>query len=305
MSVSGANAVNGLIPTGSRNGNEAAFTAFDGELWFAGDDNNAPQGMSGLWGLWRTDGTAAGTQEITGIAGTSPGWNLEPAAIRAFILRTLRFAMASCGSPVIGNSGPKGTSGADGLWIGDGTAYGTYELNLIGLASTGADPGDGGYFGLTPADFTALGNGEVLFSGWDIFGYNGLWVSDGTNAGTQELTVAGAWTGSDPNSPDASGLSPSDLTLFKGKALFSGIDLSGSYGLWVTDGTDDGTFELTATSFSDPYNLTVFNGEALFAAADPGGETGLWITDGTAAGHLSSLALPGRTQAATVYIPRA
>ena len=57
--------------------------------------------------------------------------------------------------------------------------------------------------GLNPTNLTVF-NGEVLFGGLDASGDMGLWVTNGTVAGTQELTgVAGA---------DPSGLAPSDLT---------------------------------------------------------------------------------------------
>jgi hypothetical protein len=60
---------------------------------------------------------------------------------------------------------------------------------------------------------------SVLFFGADAGGDVGLGVTDGTAAGTQELTpIAGA---------DPSGLQPSDLTLYGGEVLFAGYDASG------------------------------------------------------------------------------
>src|SRR5207244_2844920 len=64
--------------------------------------------------------------------------------------------------------------------------------------------------------FTVLGN-RALFEGEDATGAAGLWVTDGTSAGTGELIVAGS---------DASGLFTNviapHLTVFAGKALFVG-----------------------------------------------------------------------------------
>jgi ELWxxDGT repeat protein len=75
-------------------------------------------------------------------------------------------------------------------------------------------------------------------------------------------------------------------------ALFNGSDTAGNSGLWVTDGTAAGTFELTTFVLGhqvpvvlSPFNLTFFNGEVLFQGVDPfGGQKGLWVTNGTAAG---------------------
>src|SRR5207237_5459776 len=61
----------------------------------------------------------------------------------------------------------------------------------------------------------------ALFVGVDTNLYNNLWVTDGTSAGTHELTGIGG----------VLSLNPSDLTAFDGEVLFS------SDGLWVTNGT--------------------------------------------------------------------
>ena len=70
----------------------------------------------------------------------------------------------------------------------------------------------------------------MLFSGVDAGGLYGLWTTNGTAAGTQELAVSGAPT-------TGLGLDPSDFTVFGDEALFSGIDASGKVGLWETDGS--------------------------------------------------------------------
>ena len=77
----------------------------------------------------------------------------------------------------------------------------------------------------------------MLFAGVDASGDEGLWVTNGTAAGTSEVTgIAGA---------NSSGLYPSGLTLYNGEVLFSGLNASGHYGLWVTNGAASGTYELT------------------------------------------------------------
>jgi ELWxxDGT repeat protein len=120
----------------------------------------------------------------------------------------------------------------------------------------------------------------ALFRGLDTAGANGLWVTDGTAAGTFELTgISGAFTG---------GFGPSFATFFNGEVLFAGPDTANLTGLWVTDGTAAGTFELTGISGADtslsgglrPFDLTLFNGEVLLSGFDTAGANGLWVRIG-------------------------
>ena len=165
------------------------------------------------------------------------------------------------------------TAGHLGLWVTNGTVAGTQELTGVAGAST---------TGLDPSDMIVFNN-EVLFNGVDANGLSGLWVTDGTVGGTHEL-VPGAGGVSDP-----AGLNPTNITVFNGEILFSGLDASGDMGLWVSNGTAAGTHELTGITGADssglaPSDLTVFNGEVLFRGLDQSGQAGLWITDGTIAG---------------------
>ena len=102
--------------------------------------------------------------------------------------------------------------------------------------------------------------------------------------GTSELApIAGA---------DASGLTPSNLTVFNGEVLFEGVNTSGQFGLWTTNGTPGNTTEVTGiTDINDetvsdltPNNLTVFNAECCSTARIRPGKAGLWVTNGTATG---------------------
>ena len=91
----------------------------------------------------------------------------------------------------------------------------------------------------------------MLFNGYDASGHDNLWVTNGTAAGTSELSVAGA---------DSSGLTPRDLTAFGSEVLFNGYDASGHENLWVTNGTAAGTSEvlLVGSGGLDPLGLTAF-----------------------------------------------
>ena len=175
-----------------------------------------------------------------------------------------------------------------GLWVTNGTATGTYELTGINNVNAGS----GGLFGgspifgysttdvAVPPDFTVFKN-EVLFDGVDAAGENALWVTNGTVAGTYELTGI--------NGASAAGVLPKDMTVFNNEVLFGGRDAADNYGLWVTNGTAAGTHELTGIkgTYSGglaPFDLTVFGNEVLFDGLDASGQSGLWVTNGTAAG---------------------
>ena len=78
----------------------------------------------------------------------------------------------------------------------------------------------------------------VLFEGLDSSGHSGLWETDGTTAGTFEITGIAATF--------STGLYPANLTpLNANEVVFNGTNKSGLAGLWVTDGTAAGTHELT------------------------------------------------------------
>jgi hypothetical protein len=74
-----------------------------------------------------------------------------------------------------------------------------------------------------------------------------------------------------------------------GQELFGGIGTSGKDGLWITDGTPDGTTELAvanadASGGLAPQDMTQFGSNVLFNGTDTAGYSGLWETDGTPGG---------------------
>ena len=264
------------------------LTAFHGKVLFSGLDS-----LGGA-GLWISDGTAAGTIEIGGAKdagvvgayqGTLPG--LHPGFPASTNLTFVVF-------------GPKAlffgwdTAGDDqSIWVTDGTAAGTIELG--GLSNAGIS---GAYaLGLGGNHFVAIGN-KVVFNGYDSHHYEGLWVTDGTTGGTVEI---GGLNNAGVTGASASvSLNPQELVAIGSKALFIGKDASGIAGLWVTDGTAAGTFEIGGSKSAGvagadsnglaPGNVTAFGyNKALFSgwngATPPGTPAqGLWITDGTTAG---------------------
>ncbi|MEW6643209.1 MAG: FG-GAP-like repeat-containing protein [Pseudomonadota bacterium] len=292
--ISGASSA-GITPTD--------LTAYNGMLLFSGRDNSFPGSLGSVavwsYGLWVSDGTAAGTTELgglqnAGISGASSE-GLQPTDMTVFNGKVL-FA------------GLDGISRYPspsyiGLWVTDGTASGTVEMGgRFNQGVTGANPA-----GLHPSEITVL-NGVALFRGSDSANTelsltgetNGLWVTDGTVAGTVEI---GGLNDAGVTGAGTAGLRPQDLTMFNGKVYFEGTDALGDLGLWVTDGTAAGTYEIgglgnrgvvgASSAGLNPSLMTVFDGKLIFSGAGADGVSTLWQTDGTAAGtHRLGMATP-------------
>ena len=229
------------------------MTVFNGSVLFNGVDT------AGHQGLWITNGTGAGTQELT-VGSTASATGIDPTD------------MTVLNGEVLFNG--VDADGLSGLWAWNGTS----ATELVPGGGTSSTKGP------NPTDMTVFGN-EVLFNGLDQNRDPQLWVTNGTASGTYQLTgVAGANA-----SANASGIAPSDLTVFNCEVLFNGRDTTGHFQLWETNGTVAGTQELTtAPTFRQglkPSNLEVYHGQVLFSGLDPDGffQT-LWATNGTAAG---------------------
>ena len=103
-----------------------------------------------------------------------------------------------------------------------------------------------------PTDLTVVGN-DVWFEGKDASGNVGLWETDGTAAGANELVP---------------GLIASNMTAYGNAVYFTGTD----GGLWKTDGTPGGTIEIAGAPASsigqfDPVS-NLFSGDTLYLAGD-------------------------------------
>jgi ELWxxDGT repeat protein len=170
-------------------------------------------------------------------------------------------------------------------WVSDGTAAGTHLLLDI-------SQGTNLPFGSQPSGFEALGDGRVLFDATDPVHGAGLWITDGTSAGTHLVFAA--------DSNDASFIPGSPVSLHDGRALLSASDPAHGGELWVTDGTTAGTHlvkdiwpgfidfgpgSTPVAHSSNPFSLFALDtGQAVFQANDGVHGTELWISDGTEAG---------------------
>ncbi|MFI5456862.1 MAG: ELWxxDGT repeat protein [Isosphaerales bacterium] len=177
------------------------------------------------------------------------------------------------------------TTSGEQLWASDGTAAGTVPLTSNSTTSSSTASG-----GINPTNLTNV-NGILFFQGSDpTTGDASLWASNGTVAGTVELS-----------SPGSSLAPPYYLMNLNGKALFLATDpATGSEALWSSDGTVAGTSVVAdlpgtiGTAYSTP-NLTnaVENGTLYFVVnSSSSGPDQLWKSDGTASGTTEVANLP-------------
>jgi ELWxxDGT repeat protein len=156
------------------------------------------------------------------------------------------------------------------LWVSNGTVAGTVMLLDVGDAATGANIGN-----LTNV------NGKLYFSadnGTTTHHNDQLWLSDGTPAGTVQITHFDETLG-DP--------SPGDFANVNGTLFFTADDGFNGYQLWKSDGTELGTGVvkvINPTGDANPTYLTNVNGTLYFAATDGINGNELWKSDGTATG---------------------
>jgi ELWxxDGT repeat protein len=203
-------------------------------------------------GLWRTDGTLAGTQKFHDATTPVP----SPYEAPGDLFESLGDIVLFAGSLAAGDVE---------LWRTDGTATGTFllkEINPSDLASY-------------PQQLKAAGD-QLFFTANDgMVGFE-LWRSDGTTSGTMLLEdiVPGANSGY-----------PRHLASQSSKLFFVAFDEVGEERLWWTDLTTLVSQEVDIpdglTALAD---LTTFHDDLLFTARHPDFGIELWRSDGTAAG---------------------
>ncbi len=166
------------------------------------------------------------------------------------------------------------------LWVTDGSQAGTTELNVAGASSELLRSG-------SYADFTVIGN-RMLFVGTDSHFLNNLWVTDGTSAGTKELTVSGACSSGLFSQFGKDSLLHANFTVLGKRAFFAGMDAGGRISLWVTNGTLRGTTDIKASgAYSqglNPKYFSVVGNRVFFNGLDASGSEQLWVSDGTSSG---------------------
>ncbi len=219
----------------------------DGILYVVASD-----GTPSNTALWRTDGTAAGTQVVVSGPSFFTGWVEEMAAHQG----NLYF---SAFHPTLGTE----------LWRSDGTAAGTYVVRDI-------DPQGSA----SPGGLTVVGD-HLLFAAAHPGTKRELFRTDGTFAGTTLVLDIASGV---PNLASV----PEPLGVIGGRLVFTATTEAEGRELWVTDGTTAGTTllaDIRAGAEGSEPNEAVVLGSTLFFGADDGTSgRELWTTDGTVAG---------------------
>lgn len=251
-----------LVVAGSpEKGYKAYFTAQDAEH---GEE------------LWVSDGTVAGTKLVK---------DIFPGSTSSGVAWMQRF-----NDKVVFQAQSDTDTGTE-LWISDGTEAGTYMVKDIH------------FFGSSnPSGFTQINETQFIFAARDFDSetYNEkvqrwLWISDGTEDGTELLKDCEVFH------PGSNNTNDNELHFARvGRKVFFKADTKDQeFGeeLWVTDGTEDGTFMLKdinknvvnevtgATAGAQLDWLTNFYNEKLFFSAfsdEYGNEP--WMSDGTPEG---------------------
>jgi len=241
-------------------GHTSATFVLGGRLLFA-----APTQEAG-WEIWRTDGTAAGTVQVTDFADRSI-WEEE--GFQGAVLN---------GQLLFG--GEDGLHGRE-LWRTDGTAAGTGLVEDINRSDIG---------GSFPRSLMPLGDEVVFVVPKDGVLAPELWKSDGTEAGTVRFRTFG------PDELDGS--RPVGAFAEAGGLLFYfGYELGDSYVPWRTDGTAAGTFRLTGEAVPSccnlPQEMEAVGNLAFFALRDEEHGREPWVSDGTPEGTRVLDVLPG------------
>ena len=252
-------------------GNQVFFAAFDPPV--PGSAFLQPLG------LWKTNGTAAGTVRV----GPDIRDYRSPMPVGRKLFFTAAREYSYYNQPDLE------------LFRTDGTPAGTGLVKNINRFSA-----DTGFHHIcynapsNPGPGIEL-NGRLLFLADDGLNGRELWVSDGTAPGTRLLRdidprrVPGAPPGSCDDDRDETGLGsdPRDFVRYKNGVLFTAVDGKGRE-LWWTDGTREGTRRVAdlrrGARGSDLRSLVLFRGRVWFLASSQGRGDELWRTDGTPQG---------------------
>jgi ELWxxDGT repeat protein len=238
------------------------FGAVGGTLFF-GDKTS----LVGDGGLWRTNGTPAGTALVK-------------------VVKVEKFLGSIQGKLIFSHDHTDGVE----LWVSDGTTAGTTPLKVFSYSPD--------LEGLS-TPHTALVSGMLVFRAAD--GAHGLelWKTDGTPAGTG--LVKDIWPGtasSLPQSDIIDHLDPGRLHSVNSVLLFPADDGVHGVELWKSDGTAAGTTLVKdlwpGAGSANPRAINVASDTLLFTADDGPDSSALWRSDGAAAGTTRVQALlPG------------
>jgi len=240
--------------------------------FFAQSGDNNGSNHSGSTGLWKSDGTAAGTLLVQDFGNFSSTSYMQPGYLQAF------------GDKLIFSKDDSAGNGPDWEpWISDGSSSASKLKDIW--------PGDGGSDFISCLEF----NSKCYAEADDRSHGSELWVTDGTESGTH--MVKDIYEGTDSYNR-GHGSVPTNLTIVGNKLFFIAFDTIQGISLWKSDGTENGTV-LVKDSFTDEdetnlmtrydyrYNygeLTDVNKTLYFTLNDKIHGTEVWKSDGTELG---------------------
>ncbi|MFP5287022.1 MAG: ELWxxDGT repeat protein [Thermoanaerobaculia bacterium] len=221
------------------------LVAFAGAVLFSASD-----GIEGT-GLWRSDGTAAGTYELTDCGRDRCYGKPQPLVVTERLYFFLFPTVTA--------------SGYWSLFVSDGTPGGTFPLTGAGVRVQGRGA-------------WSASQGVLYFLAEDKEHGAELWRSDGT--------VAGTYLVSDVR-PGPAGSAIGSLVEYRGLVWFGADDGQRGGALWRTDGTAAGTVLAldpvpSSAAHPAPHLLRVLGGRLTFSVPASPGYDRLWAGDGTA-----------------------
>ncbi len=210
--------------------------------------------------LWRTNGTAQGTQKVK-------SFRRDLRTNAAAYAELPGFAALN---GVLFFGGYTVDEGLE-LWRSDGTAAGTYLISDI-------NPGPFSSIDSTLPLVVRAGNQVFFLANDGVHGME-LWKSDGTTEGTQIVKDL---------APGTQGISIRYPVAYKDQLYFVFDDGAHGEELWVSDGTAEGTHIVKDIApgmlWSAPIGLSIANELLFFSATDGVNGKKLWNTDGTTEG---------------------
>jgi ELWxxDGT repeat protein len=234
---------------------------FNGKLYFSAD--NGEVGNE----LYVSDGTAVGTKLVVDL---NPGENED-----GFSYDSDPYNFAEFNDKLYFTANDEQTGRE--LYVTDGTARGTKLLVDL-------DPGEDKYGAKSsyPDNFAEF-NDKLYFSASDEQTGRELYVTDGNAKGTKLLVDLNP--GEDKYGAKSS--YPDNFIEFNDKLYFTANSAESYFGLYVSDGTAQGT-ELLVDLFSEGTlqadNFVEFNGKLYFSASTSENGNVQYVSDGTAKG---------------------